>query len=307
MTDAHVVLGRMPPGVRLGGELELDVPAAVRAVRGLARRAGLAWREAALGVLRVVATGMERALRTVSVERGHDPRRFRLVAFGGAGGLHAVELARALGVAEVLVPPEPGVLSAWGMAVAPIQREVVRTRLVPAEGLRARDFAGLVEEARAFLANEGVRTGRGRVALAVDARYRGQSYELTVPWSARSGWVAAFHREHRRRYGHAHPGSPVEVVNLRVRARAARRLPGAPGPRHEAGRRGVARPEARWPVWFDARGPVLSPCYERARLEEGASIRGPAIVREYSATTLVPPGARLRVEPEGTLRIRVSP
>ncbi len=217
VTDANLLLGRLVAHAFLGGDMTLDVARARAAVAPLARRLGGSIEAAAAGVVAVVTAAMERALRVITVERGHDPREFTLVAFGGAGGLHAAALARALGMRRVYVPPHPGLLSAWGvLAAAPI-RDVTRTlgRLDPAPEVLASGLRVLARDARAAIAQDGVR--RPRLEPSLDVRYAGQSYELTVPF--RAAWRRDFHRRHRQLFGHAAPDRPLEVVTLRMRAR----------------------------------------------------------------------------------------
>jgi N-methylhydantoinase A len=295
VTDANLVLGRLVETEFLGGEMRLDRARAERAVGALARRLGRSVTATAAGIVAVANAAMERAVRVVTVERGHDPRAFTLVAFGGAGGLHAAELAATLGIARVYVPRHPGLLSAWGVLAADVVRDYARTlrRLEPREAELLAGLAGLAAAARRDLRGDGIR--RVVVEPLLDVRYAGQSYEVTVPHRRR--WRAAFHAAHARLYGHADAARPLEVVTLRVRARGgATRLPDDPppprgGPPAALMRRSVvaggrARPGA---------------VYRRDRLGPGARLRGPAVVCEYSATTFVPPGWTASVDRHGGL------
>jgi len=294
VTDAQLVLGRLVETEFLGGEMRLDLGRARRALAPLARRLGGSVEAAAAGVIAVVTAAMERALRVITVERGHDPRAFTLVAFGGAGGLHAAGLARALGIRRVYVPRHPGLLSAWGVLAAEPIRDFARTllRVAPAAATLERGFRQLAVEARRVLSGDGVRGPR--LERALDVRYAGQSYEVAVPYTA--GWQREFHARHRRLFGHASPDRPLEVVTLRVRGRGERRaLPPDPAPK-----RGVARPRALRPVFFDGR-PRRTPVHRRDDLRVGVALRGPAVICEYSATTVVPPGWRLVVDRLGGL------
>lgn len=287
VTDAHVWLGRLPVEAFLGGERKLDRSAVEPALARLAGGMGVTPDEAAEGILSVAATAMERALRVISVERGYDPSDFVVVTFGGAGGLHAAELVRRLGAAGALVPPDPGLLSAFGMLAAPVVQEASRTVLLASdrEDARARmedAFRTLEEEAvEAMLAE-----GRAREELALDrrveARYRGQSFELRVP---AEGWVDAFHRAHGERYGHARRDATVEAVTLRVQA-------SAPGPRLEPARLGPSQRHPRpRPTRVRAGGRWVEGLrIAREELGAGERIRGPAVVTEYSSTTWVPEG-----------------
>jgi N-methylhydantoinase A len=294
VTDANLVLGRLVETEFLGGTMRLDRSRAERALAPLARRLGWSLEATAAGIVRVANAVMERAVRVITVERGHDPRDFVLVAFGGAGGLHATELARALRIRRVYVPRDPGLLSAWGVLSAEVVRDYSRTLLAvapPDRVLRAA-FAALERTARRDIRAEGV--AHPTVERTLDVRYAGQSYELAVPFT--SGWVAAFHRRHTARFGHADAKRPVEVVTLRLRAR------GGAGPRPAARARSATRrpPLMRRRVVFDGRG-VTTPVHRRDALPVGTRLPGPLLVCEYSATTVVPPGWRLSVEPTGGL------
>jgi len=299
VTDAHLVLGRLVESELLAGGLRLSRARAERALATMARRLRLSLTETAAGIVRVVTAAMERAVRVVSVERGHDPRRFTLVAFGGAGGLHAAELASALGMSRVYVPRRPGLLSAWGVLAAEVVRDYGRTlRMTAPRTSRLRAGLAVLERvAGRDLRREGVPHPVFEPAL--DVRYAGQGYELRVPFGP--GWLAAFHRLHRQRFGHADPARPVEVVTLRVRARGGRlALPPDPAPRH-----GHARPIAVRPVVFGSRV-VRAPVYRRDDIPPRHRLTGPVVVCEYSATTVVPPGWRLDVDRVGGLVLTAS-
>ena len=311
VTDAHLVLGRLQADHFLGGRITLSEAAARRALKPIARAYGQDLEAAAASVVRVANAGMERALRVASVERGHDPRRFTLVAFGGAGPLHACELAEALGIPRVLVPLFPGVLSAFGMAAAPVTRDEVQAFLsmVPPEdrGVFARrldrSFRRLEARARRDLGRQGY-SSRVRVRRALDLRYAGQSYELTVPVPASlegckpARFLAAFHRAHRGRFGHADPSRQVEVVAVRVAAEApgaAVRLPTLPKGSGDAKAARLGRRD----IWFGRRRPTW--LYDRERLLAGDRLRGPALVLQLDATTTLPPGWRGVVDDVGNL------
>jgi N-methylhydantoinase A len=293
VTDANLVLGRLVETEFLGGGMRLDAARARLALTAIARQLGRSLEAAAAGVVAVVTAAMERALRVITVERGHDPRDFVLVAFGGAGGLHAADLARSLGMRRVYVPRHPGLLSAWGVLSAEVMRDASRTlrRVSPPQAVLDRGFRDLEAPLRRALGRDGV--DRPRLDRLLDVRYAGQSYEVTVPYAPR--WPADFHTRHRRLFGHAAPDRPLEVVTLRVRARGERlRLPPERAPRGTA-----ARPATRR-VYFDGRA-MSATVYRRDELSAGRRLRGPAVICEYSATTLVPPGWRLLVEPLGGL------
>jgi N-methylhydantoinase A len=263
-----------------------------------------------LGVVQIANAVMEQALRRVSVERGYDPRRFTLLPFGGAGPLHACELADALGVRQILVPPFPGVLSAYGMLVADVVHDAAQTILLPAatliEGAHPliERYTTLAQGVAEVLRGEGFTDPQIEVAL--DLRYRGQSYELTVPLAlplceaSVAAAVAAFHTAHAQRYGYAMPDEPVMVVTLRVAGRGPGARPQLPqtaigGEDATAARMGERK------VWFDASGPLLTTLYDRAQLGAGNVLVGPALVLQYDATVLITPAWRGRVDSFGNL------
>jgi N-methylhydantoinase A len=300
VTDAHVWLGRLPTTGFLGGRAALDREAIRPALQALADGLGSSADDAAEGVLSVADTAMERALRVISVERGYDPGDFCLVAFGGAGALHAAELTDRLGAARALVPPDPGLLSAYGMLASPVTREAARTILLSTADAdideRVRQALDELEEtARAEMVAEGA----GRASLSaerlVDARYRGQSFELRVP---EEGWVDTFHRTHEERYGYSRPDTPVEAVTVRVVVTAppaevdVPELPAADDPPPTEASRvrfGGRNLEART-VW-------------RRDLRAGHRLDGPLVVQEYSATTWVPPRWEVEVDTWGCLHL----
>jgi N-methylhydantoinase A len=298
VTDAHVWLRRLPVDAFLGGSGVLDRDTIAEPLRTFAARLGTTPEEAAEGILSVANTAMERALRVISVERGFDPAEFVIVAFGGAGGLHVAELADRLGTGRALVPPDPGLLSAYGMLAAPPTREVSRTLLVSSSdpdpnAQLTKAFLTLEEQALAEMVEEGNDRASLTVQHWVDARYRGQSFELRVP---RDGWVEAFHRAHQDRYGYARPESPVEAVTLRAVAEAPP-LPLMPTPLLEAG---DDPPSEAGTAYYDGNEIRLRRVW-RKDLLKGHTLRGPAIVLEYSSTTWLPPGWRLDVDAWGSL------
>lgn len=300
VTDAHVWLGRLPTDAFLGGEGRLDRERIAGPLTSLAKTLGKTPEEAAEGILAVANTAMERALRVISVERGFDPAGFVIVAFGGAGALHVAELAERLGVVRALVPPDPGLLSAYGMLAAPPTREVSRTLLLSSRdpGVESHmDDAFRVLEDRAT--GEMSAEGHDPAALTawqwIDARYQGQSFELRVP---RDGWVRAFHRSHRDRYGYSREETPVEAVTLRAVVEAPplplvhAPLPDADGP-----------PPTEEGKIFHAGNEMALMRVWRKDLMGGHTLRGPALVLEYSSTTWLPPGWRLDVDSWGSLHL----
>ena len=283
VTDAHVVLGRISAAQLLGGAMSIHVERAGAAVDRIGRTLKLDRVAAAAGILRVANANMERAIRVVSVERGHDPRDFALVAFGGSGGLHACEIARELGIRTVIVPEHAGALSALGMLMADAVRDY-------AEGALGRsDF----EKQFAILERRARRESpEAEIERTADLRYRGQSYELNVPWAAAG---PAFHREHARIYGYATPDREIEIVTLRLRAR--QRL-AKPKLKREPFRKG--RSETRR-VWVEGAWRTI-PALPRAQAASRHAA-GPALILDYGSTTLIPPGWRYRNDRSGNLII----
>jgi N-methylhydantoinase A len=300
VTDAHVVLATLDPARFLGGRMTLDVRAARRAVeRRVARPLGLSLDEAARAVLRIADAAMVRALHVISVARGRDPRRAALVAFGGAGPMHACSLADALGARRVLVPRHPGVTSALGLLLTDVRHDVARTWIRPTQRVRIRDLESqltrLEREARELLAGAGFGNGRGRIEVELEMRYRGQAYELPVAFRGRpvtSNALRAveerFHETHRRVYGHDRPVDETEIVTLRVRGigPATYTLDGG-----QAGGR---------PRRSGSRGAFA--VYERDAVGSGR-LSGPVIVEQDDSTLVVPKGWRLRPGVAGTLLV----
>ena len=318
VTDANLVLGRLAADGFLGGsgQVHLD-PVAARSVLGqLGEQLRLSAEEAALGVVQVANATMERALRAVSVEQGYDPRDFVLLPFGGAGPLHACDLAAALDIRRILCPAIPGVLSAYGMLAADMSVEYATSVLKAVEDLLA--DPSVLREAAASLESSTSRTlalGDDEVSwttAALDLRYRGQSYELTVPLAlpvttpSLQAAVQTFHRAHAQRYGYAMEAEAVETVTLRVRS-------SAPGsqislPRRPSG--GADASSARLAdrrVWFDGGGSVATACYQRDQLQPGNRIAGPALVLQYDSTLLLAPGWIGNVDPFGNLSCERQP
>jgi N-methylhydantoinase A len=307
VTDAQLVLGRISTEGFLGGEFPLDAARARRALGSVLRGAPAGPRTVeafAQGIVDVANAVMEKAIRVISIQRGHDPRDYTLVAFGGAGGLHACELASALRLPRVLVPRLPGALSALGILRADVVKEYVRTVQLaglPPPEMRRRlgaAFAGLVGAGARELAREGFRIrAQLRVERFLDCRYAGQGYELTIP--AAGDFIAAFHRVHQQRFGHFDESRTVEVVNVRARIAGL-----TPKPELDQALRGgasaAAALTARRRLFVGGRWSEAG-FYDRARLRAGNRLRGPAVVSEYGATTFVPPGWLGRVDAFGNL------
>jgi N-methylhydantoinase A len=302
LTDANVVLGRIDPDRFLGGEMKLDREAAAAAVQRLADRLGLGLLEAAEGIVTIANANMSGAIRSRTVQKGHDPREFALVAFGGAGPMQAAEVADSLGIPEVIVPPYPGITSAMGLLTSDLKYDQMRTVFMTEDALDVerldRELAAAGDELRARLRGDGVADADIAVAAALDCRYAGQGYELRIPLPEGRFTAAAleeFHRLHEQEYGHAFR-DPIEIVNLRVTATGKR-----------------ARVE-RLPTTADGGDPLLGEgesifrgtsyptrYYERARLPAGQTIDGPAVIFQRDTTTVVPPGWKARADDSGSL------
>ena len=302
VTDANVVLGCMGTDRALGGSIRLDASRAHQAIAGLAQRVGLGVHATAEGIVRIAVARMTSSIREISIARGHDPREFTLVAFGGAGPMHAALIAEELAIPRVLIPQHPGNFSALGLLVSDVKHDDARTR-VGLLGAR-RDaidaaFAEMEVAAVERLAADGFAAPERRIERALDLRYLGQAFELTVPLAPGpldvDAIVRDFHARHLATYGHADPAGDVELVNVRI---AARGVVDKPVPRRHA-TRGEARRGART-AWFG--GAELSvDVYEREGLATSATLAGPAIVEEFGATTVVPPGWIARVDDLGNL------
>lgn len=300
VTDAHAWLGRLPTDAFLGGQGTLDRASIEPHLRRLAERLGTTLEGAAEGVLSVAASAMERALRVISVERGHDPADFTIVAFGGAGGLHVTDLAERLGAPRAIVPPLPGLLSAYGMLAADLTREVSRTVLLStgSSGTEERMmevFTELDQRVVQAMTEEGVRRKDITVERRVDARYEGQSFELRVPETA---WETAFHILHEERYGYRRPDTPVEAVTLRS-------IASAPGPELKLER---MRPATAPPNTSDTRLYSGGEWVDISRvwredLSPGHELEGPLLVLEYSSTTWVPHGWQVTLDDWGSLHL----
>jgi N-methylhydantoinase A/oxoprolinase/acetone carboxylase beta subunit len=294
VTDANLLLGRLDPGQFLGGRMTLDVERARRAAVDPGRRVGLDEAALAEGVVRIADASMERAIRVVSVQRGVDPREFALLAFGGAGGMHACAIAEALDIGTVIVPRHAGVLSALGMLLADAIKDHAWTILragdaIDAAGLETL-FKPLVEEAERELAGEGFPPDRVHVERRLDVRYAGQSYELAVPMAP--GFREEFDRRHARTYGYADPRRPIEVVTLRVVAVGRTDKPALPRTQATPS---VAEPYRVGPARFG--GALVATAFFRWRdLAPGAAGEGPAVIAGGEATAVVPPGFHFRLD-----------
>jgi len=309
VTDAHVYLGRLPADRFLGGEMRLAPERLHTPFHRQAARAGMSPVDFARGILTVVEANMERAIRVISLSRGYDPADFTLVAFGGAGGLHAARLAESLGMKGVLVPPHPGAFSALGMATADVVQDASAAILLPlAPGLAGvirRESERLARGLLRSMAAEGI--DAPSLVTTLDLRYRGQSFEIPVDLDPDLDLAAAgrrFHQAHEKLYRARHEDREVEAVTLRVRAVGSVAAPDE-RPRRSAGRDASRALYETCDVRF-REGAVRTGFYARDRLRAGNRIAGPAIVTETTGTTVIPPGHRARVDRYGNLVIETG-
>lgn len=314
VTDANLVLGVLGVEQRLGGEVELDADLAHRACERLGSKLGMNALEVAWGIRRIVNAAMAGATSTVSVGRGFDPRDFSLIAFGGAGPMHAVDIATELQIPRVLVPAVPGCLSALGLVVSDVTHDYVTTHLAPVtdrlESALDRQFAALIDSAHADLSDEQIDVTRRELFRSIDLRYVGQQFNVTVPIKrSAQGWLRAttraFHVLHERMYGYSVTDEPLEVVNIRLRGvgRLHRGGIGRSARRTSTANRAV--PRGRRSVAF---GPnrndrIDVPVYERNSLLPGMRFSGPAVVEQSDSTLLVPPRHSVRVDGFGNLMV----
>lgn len=318
VTDANLLLGRLPAGQFLGGDFQLDLERTERIVRRWLKESGssLSLQEFAAGVVRVVNANMEKAIRVVSIERGHDSRRFALVAFGGAGAMHACELAASLRIPRVIVPAYPGALSALGILISDVVKDHSRTvllRVPPSaqtdetrrvtQHLPRRHLDAVFSELQRTISAELKKEdwiGRVVYEPSADLRYRGQGYEINLPYGP--DLFERFHAEHKRRYGYSSPERELEIVTLRLRGRVA-------SPEKLSAmkiERDIGKLKASTAsVYFDGKR-VRTQALPRNVLTTGRVYRGPAIVTEYSATTVVPPGLSFQADKAGNLLVEVD-
>ncbi len=312
VTDANVTLGRLSPKSLLGGRMAMHPDKAHAAIDNLAKSLGVDAVKAAAGVIEIINVNMMGAVRVISVEQGEDPRDFTLLAFGGAGPLHAADVARNMGMGKVLVPPRPGLLSAVGLLHADVRGDFSLTRLLRAEAINLKAFnAGVVDlkkRSAEWLCGEGEQ--KARFEWFVDLRYFGQNFELIMPLAQERLTAAslarltnAFHHRHKAFYGYDMPQQPVEIVNLRLAVTVARKAP--PVARNNKIIKKQIMIENRR-VWFADTGFVRTPVYQRDQLPLGWRAAGPAIIEQMDATTVVPPKAIIHNDAFGYLHLTLN-
>ena len=313
VTDANVVLGRLSPKSLLGGRMAMHPDKAHAAIDELATSLRVDAVKAAAGVIEIINVNMMGAVRVISVEQGEDPRAFTLVAFGGAGPLHAADVARNMGMGKVLVPPRPGLLSAIGLLHADVRGDFSLTRLLRAEGANVKAFnaglADLMKRGSEWLRGEG--ESKASFEWFVDLRYFGQNFELIMPLAHERLTAAnlarlssAFHKRHKAFYGYDMPAQPVEIVNLRLVVTAARKAPVAAKMSKKTVLKQIVKQNRR--VWFPETGFVQTPVYERDQLPAGWRATGPAIIEQMDATTVVPPKATIHNDTLGYLHMTLA-
>jgi len=315
ITDAELTLQRLNPVALLNGRMKVDVEAARRVItERVATPLGLSVEDASEGIIRIANANMSRAIRSVSTERGYDLAEFALFAYGGAGPLHAVEVAEECGIPVVIVPQEPGTLCARGILLSDVSFDFVRSEiaLLDAQSWRrvVATVAGLQREADAWLARERVEPGKRSFRCFIEARYEGQNFEVVVPMDevvdgSLDAFIERFHNEHKREYGYEVRERVIEIVNCRLQGvgrlvKPPHRAPAA------AGDTRAARTAERRVYHGKRHGWLGTPVYERTRLGAGALLNGPAVVEEMSSTTVLSPGHTARVDALGNLVIRLD-
>ncbi len=309
LTDACVVMGLIRPQRFLGGAMPLDRDAATRAVAAVGHRLGFGAEAAAEGMFRVACANMLQATRQVSIERGYDPRDYAIVAYGGAGPLHAAVLAAEIGARAVLVPTHPGVTSAMGLVIADFRLDYVRSRVLTLVPENVEAICGLFSDLRSE-AEADLKTmapdGAASFDYSVDLRYVGQGYELSLdvqPFSGSGDFlanlVARFHELHRIRFGHANPAQTVRAINYRARLRVPQPQANVPQDVKSAGVKGATE----WGEIFWGGGRIRCAYVSRESMGPGDTIAGAALIEDHSATTLVPPGWSARVDARSALII----
>jgi len=302
VTDVNLFLGRLLPDFFLGGGMRLYPEKVEPLINNLSKEIGLAPVELAEGILSVANAVMERAIRVISVEKGHDPRAFTLFSFGGAGGMHASFLARLLKIPKILIPRHPGILSAIGMVMADVIRDYSLTVMIEPDGKKLKSltplFRPLEKKGLRDLSREGLEPDRIIIEKGLDMRYRGQSFEMTVPLG--DDFIEAFHALHEKTYGYCNRNKKVEIVNIRARARGLTQKPRIE--KIARGRRQFSKSAVlgRRPVVFDGKS-IRTPVLYRNKLKSGNHIAGPAIIVEYSSTLVIPPFADGEIDDYGNV------
>ncbi len=302
VTDANLLLGRLDPAYFLGGRMALDLDRTRALAKALAAKLSLTERALAEGIVRIANANMERAIRVVSVERGHDPRDFALLAFGGAGGLHACDLAHSLDIATVLIPEHSGVLSALGMLLADVTKDYSASILKPTNAITEAELqhalAPLTERAYADLGAEGFNVIDMLLEPSLDMRYRGQAYEIAIPFTP--DFPEAFHRAHAKLYGYANPARPTEIVQLRLKATGRTDKPALTQLHAPIEPIPTPEPASIRQTIFGKRT-LPTPLFHRDPLTPGHHGEGPAILMTGQSTNVIPPAWHWKIDAAGTL------
>jgi len=303
VSDANLILGRLPETL-VGGGMTLNKKNSVNSIKTISKKLKLTIEEAALGIIGIVNSNMTRAIRGVSVERGHDPRLFSLMPFGGAGGLHAVDIARELSIKNILVPRSPGILCAEGLLLSNLQETFVKTCRTSLEenfNIVERSLKEIKERAIKWFKNEGKSDGKRSLLLFLDMRYVGQNYELSINLGdilnkkinlKKSDLKSLFFENHKKNYGHFDPYAEIEVVNLRLRAISELK---SKQPKLKT-LNDKPKFNSIVDVWFDNKKPRKTKVFERSTLPPDFTINEPSIIVQEDATTLIPPDCTLIVD-----------
>ena len=298
VTDANLVLGRLSPDSFLGGRMTLHPERSIKALQRLAKKINKPLMETAQGIIDIANANMERAIRVISIERGFDPRNFSLFSFGGAGGMHAADIASQLKISRIIIPRFAGVLSALGLLLAESIKDYSMSLLKSENKTGDQDlrrlFSKLIQQARRDMLTEGFQEKNIQILSYLDLRYAGQSYEITVPYTGIETSRNTFHKIHRQTYSYCHEERDVEIVNLRIKAIGSEKR--IKIPRHFPS--GTDSDQARITSQsLNHKGKNYSAgIYDRTRLQPGHKIKGPAIIVDYESTTILPPGSTLRVD-----------
>ena len=317
VSDANLVLGRLSPRGLLGGGMALREDAARVSLAASAARLDMSIERTAHGILGIVVANMVRAIRTISVERGHDPRDFVLLPFGGAGPLHAADVARALGISRMLVPPAPGILCARGLVVSDLRESFVISRVTALSQAAMAEIEGnlnqLAQQAKAWFDQVEIAADAREATYSLDMRYTGQNYELQVELDDAQALRPElsllreeFFAAHERTYGYHNPADPAEVVNLRVTAIGRLKGPGESAGQAVTAPSAEAVPEHRRPVWFDGETALDTPVYDRDKLVPRQELDGPAVIEQLDATTLLGSGDHCRVDTARNLIVELA-
>jgi len=319
VSDANLILGRLPDSL-IGGAMVLDIQKAKTAILPIAKRLGFSIERTAHGILGIVVSNMVRAIRVVSVERGHDPRDFSLMAFGGAGALHATHVARELDIKEIIVPPSPGILCAQGLVVSELKEDFVVTRRMPYDHDTFQNVQGdlkdLIDRAEKWFGEEDISIEDRVIRISFDMRYVRQNFELTIAWVENIGPLVLeslpslevllnrFYEQHERTYGHYTEKDPIEIVNIRLMAL------GRSSPKidllEEEPMVNLPDPVSMRSVWFEADKSTKTPIYSRNDLLFGHVLLGPAIIEQLDAVTVICPGDEVKVDGSRNLIIKVQ-